>query len=115
MPPIRPGETITTSEPRLDITPTRDTPLPAGAYSFELVVEDDLGKKSPPVAVRVIVQKTLPEAVLKGPETVEENGTFSLDGSGSAAVPPARLAKYYWTLASVDTVIEGGLPGSDKL
>ena len=113
MPPIKSRETITTTDPRIEITPTRDAPLPEGSYGFELVVEDDQGKKSPPVSVKVVVRKTLPDAVLKGPEAVEENTAFTLDGTGSAAVAPARLTRYHWTLASVD-VIEGGLPGSDK-
>lgn len=114
MPPIKPRETITTTDPKIEITPTRDVPLPEGVYSFQLVVEDDQGKKSPPVGVRVVVKKTLPEAVIKGPEAAEENSAFTLDGTSSAAVAPAKLTRYHWTLASVD-VIEGGLPGSDKL
>jgi hypothetical protein len=115
MPSIKPRETITTSDPRIEITPTRDAPLPEGTYGFELVVEDDQGKTSPPVSVKVVVKKTLPDAVLKGPESVEENSSFTLDGTGSAAVSPAQLTRYHWTLASADSaVIEGGLPGSDK-
>jgi hypothetical protein len=116
MPPIKPGETITTTVPRLDITPTRDVPLPGGDYTFELIVEDEKGKKSPPVNVRVVVQKTLPDAVLKAPEFVEENATFSLDGASSTAVSPARLAKYYWRLADVSAGDgPGGPAGSDKI
>jgi hypothetical protein len=98
MPPIKPGEVITTTTSKVDITPTRDIPLPAGTYNFELVVEDDQGKKSPPVTVKVVVQKTLPEAVLKGPESVELANAFTLDGSGSAAVAPARLTRFNWRL-----------------
>lgn len=96
--PIKSGETITTTEPRLEIAPSREAPMPAGTYIFELVVEDDQGKKSPPARVSVVVQKTLPDAVVKGPDKVEPGARFTLDGTGSSAVAPARLAKFLWTL-----------------
>lgn len=100
MPPIKPGQTLDTTEPKLEITPTRDVPLPSGTYTFELVVEDDKGGKSAPVVLNVVVQKTLPDAVLKGPEKVEVNTPFTLDASGSTAVAPAKLAKFHWRLVS---------------
>lgn len=98
MPPIKSGETVVTTEPRLDVTPSRDAPLPAGTHTFELVVEDDQGRKSPPVRVNVVVQKTLPDAVLKGPDKVEVSSSFALDGAGSTAVAPAKLARFHWRL-----------------
>lgn len=98
MPPIKSGETLTTTEPKLEITPTRPAPLPAGTHTFELVVEDDQGKKSPPARISVVVQKTLPDAVLKGPDKVEPGASFALDGTDSAAVAPAKLARFHWTL-----------------
>lgn len=98
MPPIKSGETITTTEPKLNVTPTREVPLPVGTHTFELVVEDDQGRKSPPVTVQVVVQKTLPDAVLKGPDKVEANSAFELGAKASTAVAPAKLAKYHWRL-----------------
>ena len=98
MPPIKSGDTITTTVPRLDITPTRDAPMPIGTYTFELVVEDDKGLKSPPVTLKVEVRKTLPDAVIRGPEKVEVGSTFALDGTGSTAVAPSKLARFHWRL-----------------
>ena len=98
MPPIRSGETITTTVAKVEITPTPDVPLPIGTHIFELVVEDDKGLKSPPVNVRVVVQKTLPDAVVTGPERVELNASFALDASGSTAMAPSKLVKFYWRL-----------------
>jgi hypothetical protein len=98
MPPIKSGETITTAEPKIDITPTKEVPLPVGTHIFELVVEDDQGRKSPPVRVNVVVQKTLPDAAIKGPDKVEVASRFALDGAGSAAVAPSKLTKYHWRL-----------------
>jgi hypothetical protein len=107
MPPIKSGQTIDTTDPKIDITPTADAPLPAGSYRFGLVVEDDQGRKSPEVFVTVVVQKTLPDAVLKGPDKVELNTTFSLDATGFAAVAPAKLAKFHWRLAPRFTDLPG--------
>jgi hypothetical protein len=98
MPPIKFGETITTTEPKLEIAPSRDAPLPLGTHTFQLVVEDDKGLQSAPATVQVVVQKTTPDAVIKGPGKVEVNKSFTLDGAGSAAVSPSKLAKFQWTL-----------------
>lgn len=98
MPPIQIGETLTTEDPKIEITPTREAPLPVGEHIFELVVEDDQQRRSPPVNVRVVVQKTLPEAVLTGPEPVEVGAPFALSAEGSTAVEPAKLVSFHWRL-----------------
>lgn len=102
MPPIKSGETLSTDASRIEITPTDDAPLPEGTHTFELVVEDDRGRKSPPAFITVIVQRTLPRAVPEGPEKEVELGEpFTLSAERSSAVE-GDLASYSWRLVPPD-------------
>ena len=109
MPPIKPDETITTTEPRIEITPTAEVPLPVGTHTFELVVEDDRGQKSRPALFQVTVQRP-PEAVLEGPtKPVDFGSSFDLDGSGSSTAENASLIAYHWRRLPGfgDTIVKG--------
>ena len=97
MPPIKPDETIKTTEPTIVITPTAQVPLPVGTHTFELVVEDDRGQKSRPALFQVVVEAP-PEAMILGPtKPVKLGSSFNLDGSGSTpGGGSTKVVAFHW-------------------
>ena len=96
-----PGQTIRTQDPTVEVTVTRNSPLPVGRHRFQLVVIDDSGNQSTPAIAEVIViDNDLPTAVLDAPQTVSFGSSFTLSGTRSADLPPGRITAYEWVRLS---------------
>jgi hypothetical protein len=92
-----PGQTVTTTDSRVEVTVSPSTPLSVGRHRFQLVVVDDSGNESVPAAVDVIViDDKKPTAVIDAPSTVSIGASFTLSGARSADLPPGRIAQYRW-------------------
>lgn len=89
---------VKTETPTVEVTVSRDRPLPLGRHVFRLVVVDDSGNTSIPDDVIVIVADTeAPTAVLSAPRSVSLGRSFELDGSRSFDVGGGRITTYLWT------------------
>jgi hypothetical protein len=89
---------IYTDGPTIEVTISPGSELPVGSHRFRLVVTDDMGVESTPDIKEVIVRDpNAPVAVLSVPAEVVYGSSFMLDGSGSYAAAPARIARYVWT------------------
>lgn len=96
---FKPGQTVTTQTPTVEVTVNPSSPLPPGRHRFELVVLDDSGNASAPDQVDIIVRDTQkPTAVLDAPKMVAVGSSFSLSGARSSDVPPGKIVSYRWTL-----------------
>ncbi len=96
-----PGQTIRTQDPTVEVTVTRNSPLPVGRHRFQLVVIDDSGNQSTPAIAEVIViDNDLPTAVLDAPQTVSFGSSFTLSGARSADLPPGKITAYEWVRLS---------------
>jgi len=92
------GTDITTNEPVIEVTVSRDKPLPVGRQTFRLVVVDDSGNASKPDQIVVIIaDQDAPTAVLAGPQTVASGTSFKLSGEKSFDVGGGKVVKYIWT------------------
>jgi hypothetical protein len=99
MPEFRPGQTVPTNTPDVEVTVTASAPLPVGRHRFQLIVVDDSGNQSAPALTDVIVRDaTNPTAVIDAPRDVEFGRSFHLSGRRSSEPPPGRIVEYRWTL-----------------
>jgi hypothetical protein len=95
------GVPIATSDPRIEVTVTPASPLPAGRHRFQLVVTDDAGNESEPAFVEIVViDDKKPTAVLDAPATVPLGASFSLSGARSSDVAPGKITQYRWVRMS---------------
>ena len=98
MPEFRPGQSVETDAPDVEVTVLPNAPLPAGRHRFQLVVVDDSGNRSEPSTTEVIVRDTTkPTAVLDAPREVDLGRSFQLSGRRSSDIAPGRIVKYIWT------------------
>lgn len=89
---------VVTTEPTVEVTVTRERPLPIGRQRFRLIVVDDAGNRSAPDEVTVIVaDQDAPTAVLRAPTLVGFSRSFELNGAASFDVGGGRLVEYVWT------------------
>lgn len=89
---------VVTTEPTVEVTVTRERPLPIGRQRFRLIVVDDAGNRSAPDEVTVIVaDQDAPTAVLRAPALVGFSRSFELNGRASFDVGGGRLVEYVWT------------------
>ena len=81
MPQFVAGQPLETETPVVEVTVTRDKPLPSGQHRFQLIVSDDAGNVSAPAMVEVIVRDSQkPTAVLDAPRQVKTGQSFSFPG-----------------------------------
>jgi hypothetical protein len=101
MPQFVPGQPIETETPVVEVTVTRDKPLPPGQHRFHLIVTDDAGNVPTPAVVEVVVRDSQkPTAVLDAPRQVEAGQSFQLSGSRSTDIAPGRIVRYQWMMLS---------------
>ena len=97
MPKFTIGQPITTSEPQVEVSISRDSPLPPGNHRFQLVVIDDAGQESDPTTIEVIVvDNAKPTAVVDGPSKIASGTSFALSGARSMDAAPGRIVAYKW-------------------
>ena len=95
-------------DPQSPLEVLGDPPWTGGKSRLQLIVVDDAGNQSDPVFVDISVkQRPQPTAKLAlvdsqgkpiTPARVAFGASFTLSAAGSAAVAPAALAKYRFTL-----------------
>jgi hypothetical protein len=91
------GQTITTTEPTVEVTVSPSDPLSPGQHRFQLVVRDDAGNESAPALVEiVVVDDRKPTAIIEAPRTVPFGTSFTLSGARSVDAPPGRIVEYRW-------------------
>ncbi len=88
---------VRTDTPTVEVTVSRDNPLPLGRHTFRLVVVDDSGNSSIPDEVTVIVADSQnPTAVLSAPRSVGFGSSFNLDGTRSFDAGPSTPVAGAW-------------------
>lgn len=100
MPAFKPGQSFETREPFIEVTVDAANPLPFGAHTFQLVVEDDSKNVSEPKTVTVIIADTeRPTAVIFAdpPGPIPFGKSFRLI-SKSVDVGGGKIVKFTWTL-----------------
>ena len=106
MPQFVPGQPIETETPVVEVTVTRDKPLPPWQQRFQLIVTGDAGNVSTPAVVEVVVRDSQkPSAVLDAPRQVEAGQSFQLCGSRSTDIAPSwilryQILRYQWMMLS---------------
>lgn len=95
-------------DPQAALEVLGDPPWPAGTSRLQLIVVDDAGNQSDPVFVDVSVkQRPRPTAALSmvdsqgkaiTPAQIASGASFTLSAAGSAAVAPAKIVQYRFTL-----------------
>jgi hypothetical protein len=86
------------TEPRVEVTVTRERPLALERQRFRLIVVDSGGLRSQPDEIVVIVaDQDAPTAVLRGPRITGFGSSFDLDGSASQDTGGGRIVQYVWT------------------
>jgi hypothetical protein len=95
-------------DPQTPLEVMGDPPWTGGASRLQLIVVDDAGNQSDPVFVDISVkqrpQPTAKLALVDGdgnpitPVQVPFGASFTLSAAGSAAVAPANLVEYRFTL-----------------
>lgn len=100
MPEFLPNQSISTEDPKIEVTINPDNPLKVGRHVFQLVVVDDSGNESLPDTREVFVLDTeRPTARLEiTPARVRVGENFVLTGDRSVDVGGGRIVKYVWTL-----------------
>jgi hypothetical protein len=93
------GQSVTTQTATVTVDVTAAAPIPVGVHNFQLVVVDDAGNQSDPVAKPVTIF-VKPTAVLSVPAEALQGQSFTLDGSKSSQVPPGKIVKFIWTMTS---------------
>lgn len=89
---------VVTREPTVEVTVTRERPLPLGRHTFRLIVVDDAGNRSIPDEVQVIIaDQQNPTAVISAPRIAGFGASFPLDGSRSFDVGGGSVVQYVWT------------------
>ena len=98
---------IESTDPRIEVTVSANSPLRVGRHRFQLVVFDDSGNQSLADAVEVrVFDGDRPTAVLQGPEQVAFAQSFPLTGERSTDVGGGRIVRYVFTyLGPVDVPI----------
>lgn len=97
MPKFTIGRPVKTADPNVEVTVSRDNPLPPGNHRFQLVVTDDSGQESEPAVIEIIViDDSKPTAIIDGPPTVSSGSSFLLSGRRSTDLPPGRIVSYSW-------------------
>ena len=96
-----PGQTVTTSDPSIEVTVSPTTPLAPGKHRFQLVVVDDSGNVSEPTfADVVVIDDKKPTAILEAPARVPFGQSFTLSGARSSDLPPGRITQFRWVMVS---------------
>ncbi|MEM6898248.1 MAG: hypothetical protein AAF583_00550 [Pseudomonadota bacterium] len=107
MPQFKPNVPIVQDDPLVKVDVTRNKPMPAGKYVFQLVVVDDGGNESDPANIEVIIRDTQrPTAVIemvdankaKIKPVVSVGKSFMLSAAKSTDVPPGKIKAYRFTL-----------------
>jgi hypothetical protein len=73
-------------------------PLKPGSYVFQLEVIDDAQNRSAPVLAKlVVIDDTVPNAIISAPRSVSFGRSFTLSGKESTDVG-GTISKFIWTL-----------------
>lgn len=98
MPEFKPGQTVDTKEPTIEVTASAQKPFQVGRMVFELVVVDNSGNESLPARVEVnVIDDEKPTAILQAPSRVSAAQPFTLDGRRSTDAPGGHVVRYRWT------------------
>jgi hypothetical protein len=110
------NQDVTTDVPVVEVTLSRDKPLPHGRHLFRLIVTDESNQTSRPDVVEVrVADLDAPNAVLTVNPIVPWGQPFTMNGERSFDPGGSRIVKYAWTYMGPVQSLPDPRPGPGPL